>query len=1566
MLTARVGLTGRAHEPHRKARKFFGGDDSEIGGDGSETKSSVINQVGSLVAVKGGLHSNTVFFQSRQSKRPAANAAEQLDGTGDAILLHEDRKKRPNGPLAVFGKTEKFVWRPRGVAAWFTPARDGGEEQREAARQGVKNPRDTMLLVSRDLGEEMEEEEEEEEEVKEDFDVLRGFVAEEEAEALMQRIIRNQRQEKNEAEGVATDVKDAKSTFVIENARDYQRQIFDCAVTRNTICMLGTGLGKTFIAVMVVKEILAQKPGTKAVILCPTAFLVEQQGAVFRSNAPHHVSTYHGGRSGIDDWKPDRWQKEWAEKRVFVMTPQVLVNALNHAYITLDSMSVIVLDECHHVCSGDHPMRQIMHRVGEMRPVPRVLGLTASPLISVPKDLTEGIKLLEAQMAGSQLVTAHVGDAYKPPVEEVFYFKNCRSIDLADTLLRMFPGSKKDSPDAFRRQKVARTISLWFNLCGRAARRYLLAQSNAKWGESLMEMVSEALRRFGLTGFEQITRPGEDEEVPDDILCPKFVKLLEILKARPAGMREQLLVFVEQRDMAYQLSIEITKRTGISADWLIGISSALDVNHSSRAMMRRFKKFKAGEIEVLVATAAAEEGIDVPGVSAVISYDGVKQVKSYVQMRGRCRFSMSRYVIFNQNRAQRIRYEQAAKVESDLFHWISNRPTNLRVNESFLETLEEQAALEDTYRESYVVASTGASCDQRSCVSLLFRFAHSFSGEESVVVHFDHRGGQYVGILRLSNFLPKELRMYISSAHASKRDCKRHLCMLAVKKLHANKWLTDRLLPITTSFILGYEQPSHPTEPISEDMLQILAAQLEARKQRVKKRSGGIVPMTEEEDEAIARKREEISEAKSVRAAALLPNQEEIVCSLWATERPKLYVVQFGRFGKFKFVLPVDILAGDVMTIDHPNVGFMNVEVLEVHEIAPDDENNGFSAEEMRFSDILWNFIDRKHVYEAEHRFPMCCGDKEELAAMLAQHRRLEEEAIDPELFKRSVAGALDFLWISKTREKPKIYAAQSWSPIKSAKYEFNDPEKAPTFEAYFSAKYGVNPPRPGDADRPMAIVKIVKNSFRARHFPMGVQKSTYREELPFYCARHFWMLRQFYVALECVPTFVRRARRLYAARRVALMHFSVEEIAAKPSIIDWFCEAVSPGSAGLDGPSLERLEFLGDSVLKMMVTRRLYEEFPYDEGRLTDLRCVVISNSRLAQVFVVGAMGGSVDPRGIADWCRLRSKIEMSLKGAADAMEGLLGAMYMASDCDMERVVRAATKMGLFNRFPSPLKAHRPSFNYDEDDDSKIPVELQELQANIGYRFKSPLLLLEAMTHTTHGRSIVGNYNRLELLGDAVVDIACVGNALRSDKTLTPGGLSDWRYICGSSEALARISKYLGLNRYLQHFSSRLTRELDTYSAADPAPSIWIDLAPKIMADVFESLMGAVLVDTRYNYEQTIQFCVRLAAPVWTKCTPNPDLEPTREIRELLAHVPGLKWDRVPQAILSNGFMITKMRKPVPNWQRLVAWKACQMLKARPELIVALADPLATQKKHGFEEPPNPILLDMLDKLFI
>ena len=91
--------------------------------------------------------------------------------------------------------------------------------------------------------------------------------------------------------------------------------------------------------------------------------------------------------------------------------------------------------------------------------------------------------------------------------------------------------------------------------------------------------------------------------------------------------------------------------------------------------------------------------------------------------------------------------------------------------------------------------------------------------------------------------------------------------------------------------------------------------------------------------------------------------------------------------------------------------------------------------------------------------------------------------------------------------------------------------------------------------------------------------------------------------------------------------------------------------------PSNERLEFLGDAVLSLVVAGRLYDEFPgMDEGELTALRALLVCRDTLA---------GIASSLNLGEWF-LMGQGEEAAGGRskpgnlANGMEALLGAIYL------------------------------------------------------------------------------------------------------------------------------------------------------------------------------------------------------------------------------------------------------------------------------------------------------------------
>ncbi len=91
-----------------------------------------------------------------------------------------------------------------------------------------------------------------------------------------------------------------------------------------------------------------------------------------------------------------------------------------------------------------------------------------------------------------------------------------------------------------------------------------------------------------------------------------------------------------------------------------------------------------------------------------------------------------------------------------------------------------------------------------------------------------------------------------------------------------------------------------------------------------------------------------------------------------------------------------------------------------------------------------------------------------------------------------------------------------------------------------------------------------------------------------------------------------------------------------------------------------QRLEFLGDAVLQLVITERLFKSFPHEaEGRLTKLRARLVSREALhTHAAAIGLGQFIVMGRGEqSSGGRERPSV------LADAFEALIGAMYLDSD---------------------------------------------------------------------------------------------------------------------------------------------------------------------------------------------------------------------------------------------------------------------------------------------------------------
>lgn len=138
----------------------------------------------------------------------------------------------------------------------------------------------------------------------------------------------------------------------------------------------------------------------------------------------------------------------------------------------------------------------------------------------------------------------------------------------------------------------------------------------------------------------------------------------------------------------------------------------------------------------------------------------------------------------------------------------------------------------------------------------------------------------------------------------------------------------------------------------------------------------------------------------------------------------------------------------------------------------------------------------------------------------------------------------------------------------------------------------------------------------------------------------------------------------------------------------------------------------------------------------------------------------------------------------------------------------------------------------------------LQQCQQTIGYTFQRVELLRSALTHSSSANTHAGSNERMEFLGDAVLGLIVCTHIYKSYPTYQEGDLTKIKSTVVSRTTCERLSRQLGLDRFL--FIGKGVGN--------------VQLTATILADVFEALIGAIYLDGGFEVVQ--QFVLRLIQP--------------------------------------------------------------------------------------------------------
>ncbi|KAJ7900095.1 P-loop containing nucleoside triphosphate hydrolase protein [Mycena olivaceomarginata] len=439
--------------------------------------------------------------------------------------------------------------------------------------------------------------------------------------------------------------------------RDYQYNIVKHCLFDNTIVALPTGLGKTFIAGVV---ILSMVSGRKGRVRRPYK---ASRGATIEAS---HKSCGIPGSDAIEltGQNPRAMRaRAWKEKRVFYMTPQTLNNDLEtencdaQTLSFLSSMKPTELREAMHITKSDPSAVQNL-----------IDGLHISR-IEIRDENSLDLRAYVFQKKVEQHVIAMTDDVnrikdcmltliksiLKPLQNKGILHQNVDPLKLHPYAMQKRMQAIKDQPWAFsplsKLADLARAMGYLIEgtvgMCNTYMRE-LQVDKKTDGDEGGKKKTSSKAKKYREDPqFQAVIKELEVQRLRGFPMHPKMDKLNTLVVQHFAqqlgddgreGEETRVMVFVTFREAVGEI-VEVlnAQKPMIRASQFIGQGADKQGRKglAQKEQLELIKKFKAGEFNVLVATSIGEEGLDIGEVDLIVCYDAQKTPIRMLQRLGR-------------------------------------------------------------------------------------------------------------------------------------------------------------------------------------------------------------------------------------------------------------------------------------------------------------------------------------------------------------------------------------------------------------------------------------------------------------------------------------------------------------------------------------------------------------------------------------------------------------------------------------------------------------------------------------------------------------------------------------------------------------------------------------------------------------------------------------------------------------------------------------------------------------------------------------------------------------------
>nr|GLL32084.1 endoribonuclease Dicer homolog 3 [Ipomoea trifida] len=1324
-----------------------------------------------------------------------------------------------------------------------------------------------------------------------------------------------------------------------------EMKVVKVALMRNTIAVLDSGIDRTMLSLLMVQEFVKSfmgiNVGKKIVILATTVNFVHQQYEAIKCHTKLQVQEFYGAK-GIDDWDGKTWEKE--------------VN--DH-------------DEFYHQSSKK----------------PKIFGMAASAFSRNGSSSTEELEsLLDSQISTIESWGESIDSVcsaneccifYDPPVtsDSEMKMKLDSSWSKFDAILLKLQGSlpsqstdtdakyellrKKLSEDhasivcclnnlgaipAFEAAKVCLENILndreeWeYTECS-AQRRYFLEEVIFIFDEAFPPDCEE-LPAFGYDPSVTVTT---------DHISPKLNLLLETIKSFGKN-QVPCLVFVENT-----LTAKVIERLVMTITCL----HRFNVSYLTRTEFpeETLESFCSRKVDVLFTTDADVEGINLPDCSSVIRFDLPRTVSSYVQSKKQASQKDMKYIIMLErgNVEQRDQMFNLICSAYPMTDVVTDVAMSKETNASVLKPCE----MKDT--DAYCIEATGASVDMDSSIALINRYCQKLGDKpnfETMLLGEFHR-------CKLTLPQKAAFQTIIGPDSSNARLAKKLVCLEACKKLHELGALNDHLLPTGS-------KPPKKDPNLNGQSTQISTSGAGTTKRKELHGTTCINALAgkwgEEEAEVnfqaykmdFCSSDPEVQYSKyvllleqkldddvgniEVELFLLKRNVKASVSSLGELCLDSDQVAKAKRFQEFFF----NGLFGKLFTkVSGERTLIFNKEessweksymylLLPLDTTDPSPEPcidwNGIQSSFSTVEYLKKNAWLNVEMSEANRRNSLLNrNDSDPMDIDCTELIHLANKSVHGNSVRNMVVVAIHTGRIYSILEAVTNSSAES--PFEGGSDEI--PSTYTSYADYFLKRYGIILVHP---EQPLFLLKQSHNAHNLledfRNAGLSSERKSENGSKTAYIKpqQHVHIPPELLISIDVridvlrslylLPSLMHRLQCLMLAsqlRREISRHYGDSPVPSSLVLAALTTQRCN------ESISMERLELLGDSVLKYAMSCHLFLKYPdKNEGGLSDKRRWAVCNSTLHKLGISRDIQGYIldrpfiprmwtAPGQLSIWpspcnhgvetlqvpvdgkffrddekvelgqCCDRGHRWMVSKTISDCVEALIGAYYVGGGLDA--ALKAMKWIGVdvdldLSRVNDTIKA---ASLHSYTPSSK---DIETLESKVGYVFSVKGLLLEAITHKTkQDLGISYSYERLEFLGDAVLDILITLYLYQNHTDVDPGELTDLRSASVNNQNFALAAVRANLHPHLDHCSGLLESQVLAFEKSVSNSSCNADLlmngkAPKELGDLVESIVGAILIDTKLDLGKVWEIVEPLLSPIVTP--ENLELPPYRELIEL------------------------------------------------------------------------------------